>query len=108
MFRTVTDPDDVFSLIEDLVGGRAKVQRGFSIPPIHLHTIDELGLPKGVMRFATDIPCLTNWGKPLLFGPGSIHDAHTSHEFILKEELVRSVDTYARMVRILIEKIDSE
>ncbi len=108
MFRTVTHPDDVFSLVEDLVAGRAEVKRGFSIAPVHLHTIDELELPKGVMRFATDIPCLSNWGKPLLFGPGSIHDAHTSKEFILKEELVRSVDTYARMVRILLDKIDAE
>ena len=108
MFRTVSHPDDTFGLVKKIVGDRAEVIRGFSISPIHLHTLDQLEIPSGVMRFATDIPCLTNWGTPLLFGPGSIHNAHTSHEFILKDELVQSVDTYVRMTKILINAAKSE
>ena len=54
------------------------------------------------MRFGTDIPCLTNWGAPLLYGPGSIHDAHTTHEYIAKEDLVNAVDTYAAMAKKLL------
>lgn len=104
MFRTVSHPDDAFALVKKIVGDRAEVIRGFSISPVHLHTLDELKVPSGVMRFATDIPCLTNWGKPLLFGPGSIHNAHTANEFILKDELVQSVDTYVRMTKILIQR----
>ena len=45
------------------------------------------GFDTCVVRFTTDIPYLTNWGKPLLFGPGSILDAHTDHERIAKREL---------------------
>ena len=35
------------------------------------------GMETMVAAFATDIPALTNWGEPLLLGPGSIHVAHT-------------------------------
>jgi acetylornithine deacetylase len=105
MFRTVTDPDEVFELITSLVAGRGEVQRGFSIVPIQLRTVEGLDhLPTTVVRFGTDIPCLTNWGEPLLFGPGSIHDAHTAHEYIAKEELQRAVETYAQMARALLQK----
>jgi acetylornithine deacetylase len=106
MFRTVQHPDELYELILQVVGARAEVKRGFSIVPVHTRTLDELGLPKGVMRFGTDIPCLTNWGTPLLFGPGSIHDAHTAHEYIGKEDLKNAVEIYARMARTLLASAD--
>jgi acetylornithine deacetylase len=88
-------------LICERVGNRAEVKRGFSIVPVHCHTLGD-EIPKGVMRFGTDIPCLTNWGAPLLFGPGSIHDAHTPHEFIRKDELKNAVETYASIAKALL------
>ncbi len=103
MFRTVTDPSIVFDEVVRIVGKRGKVQRGFTIPPIHLNTVEEIPLPTSVVRFATDIPCLTNWGQPFLFGPGSIHDAHTAHEVILKHDLVSAIDSYALMAKTLLE-----
>ena len=103
MFRTVTHPDELFDLVIKLVDGRADVHRRVTLTPIHLKTAFGLDhIPTTVVRFGTDIPCLTNWGEPLLFGPGSIHDAHTAHEYITKEELLRAVDTYARMARTLL------
>lgn len=102
MFRTVTHPDELFKMITDLIGDRAVIHRGFSIAPVHTHVVQELNLPTSVVRFATDIPCLTDWGTPLLFGPGSIHDAHTSHEYIRKKDMLRAVDTYAEMTRALL------
>ncbi|HYE73092.1 MAG TPA: M20/M25/M40 family metallo-hydrolase [Blastocatellia bacterium] len=102
MFRTVTHPDELYELVLKVIGNRAEVKRGFWLTPVRTHTLDELNLPKEVMRFGTDIPCLTNWGKPLLFGPGSIHDAHTAHEYIRKEDLRNAVETYARMAKTLL------
>lgn len=103
MFRTVIDAEAMFQRIEQLVGDRATVKRGFHLPPIHLKTVDALAhVPTSVVRFGTDIPCLTNWGQPLLFGPGSIHDAHTAHEFIIKQDLLNAVDTYAQLARTLL------
>ena len=103
MFRTVQHPDELYKLICQRVGNRAIVKRGFSIVPVHCHTV-ECGreVTHEVMRFGTDIPCLTNWGTPLLFGPGSIHDAHTSHEYIAKEDLVSAVETYTAMAKTLL------
>lgn len=105
MFRTVTHPDEIFDAIVHVVGHRAQVKRGFSIVPVQIQTIEELSqVPVSVVRFGTDIPCLTNWGQPLLFGPGSIHDAHTAHEYIGKEDLRNAVDVYAQMGRLLLAK----
>ena len=103
MLRTVNDPSVIFERITRIVGDRAVVRRGFSIPPIQLNTIEGMNLPTSVVRFATDIPCLSNWGAPLLFGPGSIHDAHTNHEVILKDDLVAAVDTYVSMTTRLLQ-----
>jgi acetylornithine deacetylase len=57
------------------------------------------GFAQAVVRFTTDVPYLTNWGKPLLLGPGSILDAHTSHERVAKRELTEAVDLYIRLVK---------
>ncbi|HZS07425.1 MAG TPA: M20/M25/M40 family metallo-hydrolase [Blastocatellia bacterium] len=108
MFRTVTHPDEVFDSIVKVVGARGEVRRGFWLVPIHLHTIDELAhIPTSVVRFGTDIPCLTNWGEALLYGPGSIHDAHTEHEYIAKADLTGAVEAYAGMARTLLKRVES-
>ena len=54
-----------------------------------------------VARFATDIPYLSNWGKALLIGPGSILVAHTDHERVSKSELLKAVDLYVNLVKSL-------
>lgn len=107
MFRTVNHPDELLKMIIDVVGARAEVKPGFWLPPIHLHTVKGVDLPTTVVRFGTDIPCLTGWGTPLLFGPGSIHDAHTAHEYIAKQDLLNAVETYAQMARTLLLSTDS-
>ena len=103
MFRIVRDADEMFARVEQIVAGRATVKRGFQLPPLHLNVVEGMEhLPTSIVRFGTDIPCLSNWGQPLLFGPGSIHDAHTKHEFIIKDDLTQAVSTYAAMTRKLL------
>lgn len=109
MFRTVTHPDETYAAVLKIVAERAEVKRGFSIPPIHMHVVAGMeDIPTTVVRFATDIPSLTNWGTPLLFGPGSIHDAHTQHEYIAKADLLQAVETYTRMGRLLLARAAGE
>jgi acetylornithine deacetylase len=109
MFRTVTDAESVFEQVKQIVGSRADVKRGFTIPPVVTDVVEELAeVPTTVVRFGTDIPCLTKWGTPLLFGPGSIHDAHTAHEFIYKKDLEASVGVYVRMAKALLVKARME
>ena len=100
--RLVADVGPIKGIIEAAVAGRAEVEYLSEHDPVHLETI--AGIEQCVVCFTTDIPYLTNWGKPLLLGPGSILNAHTEHEFIEKRELVQAVNIYAQLVRALLAR----
>jgi acetylornithine deacetylase len=51
-----------------------------------------------VFAYATDVPYLDNWGKPMLLGPGSITVAHTDAEFIEIAELCEAVERYGALL----------
>jgi len=55
-----------------------------------------------VFPYTTDIPFLPAWGQPLLFGPGSIHVAHTADEYVSIAELNAAVDSYVSIARGLL------
>lgn len=55
-----------------------------------------------VVGFNTDAPHLPKIGRPVLFGPGSILDAHTAGEKIAKRELLTAVETYRKLAADLI------
>ena len=97
--RLVGPVEPVREIIERAACGRARVDVLTSIPPVRLTTAP--GFETALVRYATDIPNLTNWGKPLLLGPGSIHLAHTPEERIAKAELLRGVELYEQLVRAL-------
>ncbi len=92
MARLVGPSDAVEARLTAWARGRAEIEFGTMVPAVQLSTVP--GFNTGVVAFATDIPNLPNWGKPYLFGPGSIHVAHTDDEFIDEGELVRAVDAY--------------
>src|SRR5438876_2399741 len=85
--------DEIVSTIHDL----AKVEFTLEIPAVRLRTFE--GLPTMVAAFTTDIPALSNWGQPLLLGPGSIHVAHTEGEYAEKKQLNEAVELYCRIVK---------
>jgi acetylornithine deacetylase len=60
------------------------------------------------VAFATDLPALTAWGVPYLYGPGSIHVAHSDHEYVEIAQLERAVETYERIARAVVERAASE
>ncbi len=95
MLRLVTPDTMVWPLLREWAGGRATLEAGPMIPPVRLGTLD--GFPTSVAAFATDIPALANWGTPYLFGPGSIHVAHTDHEHVSVRELAEAVSAYERI-----------
>lgn len=100
MFRLVGEVGEVKSQLERWVDGRARIEYGSYIPAQRFHTIP--GFPAAPVAYTTDIPLLDRWGTPLLFGPGSIHVAHTPDEYIDIRELRDAVATYARLVRDLL------
>lgn len=78
-------------------GAHATLAYGPTVPAVRLGTAP--GFATGVVAFATDVPALTNWGAPWLYGPGSIHVAHTDREFVDVAELRAAVDAYERLAR---------
>lgn len=100
--RLVTDAAVVKDVIERAAGNRAEVEYLSTAAPVHMLHLE--GFEQCVVRFTTDIPHLTNWGVPLLIGPGSILLAHTKEERIAKSELARAVGLYTELVRALVAR----
>jgi len=96
MFRTVGDYREVRDLLEDVVGTCAAIEDVLVVPPVRLHI--EPGFETAVFAYTTDVPFLTHWGTPMLFGPGSITVAHTDNEYLDLDELNRAVDAYVRLL----------
>ena len=101
MLRLVSDVGAVKAMIlEWAQRGGAEVEFGSYTPGGYFHTVP--GFEVAPVAYTTDIPLLSRWGTPLLFGPGSIHVAHTPDEYIDVRELTASVDTYVRLTHELL------
>jgi len=98
--RLVTEQGPVRELLERAVGSRARIEYLSFTPPVRLTAVPDF--EQCVVGYTTDVPHLSNWGTPLLLGPGSIHDAHTARERIAKAELERGVELYVRLGRALL------
>jgi len=102
MFRLVTDVGPIKKMVSDWAKGHADVEFGSHIPAQRFAIVP--GFETGPVAYTSDIPLLSNWGEPFLFGPGSIHVAHTPDEYIDVEELRASVDGYERLARTLLSR----
>src|SRR5437870_4902547 len=98
--RLVTEQGPVRELLERAVGSRARIEYLSFTPPVRLTAVPDF--EQCVVGYTTDVPHLSNWGPPLLLGPGSLHDAHTARERIAKAELERGVELYVRLGRALL------
>ncbi|HEX4642387.1 MAG TPA: M20/M25/M40 family metallo-hydrolase [Candidatus Acidoferrales bacterium] len=101
--RLVSDGREIDKMLRDAIGDRAELIEILSLPAMHFAALD--GFPTSVVAFTTDIPVLApSWGEPFLFGPGSIHVAHTAEERISKRELTEAVEIYSRMATRLLNE----
>ena len=101
LVRLVSDSAPIRQAITDAAAGLAEVDFTLEIPFVRLRAIE--GLPTMIAKFTTDIPKLSNWGEPLLLGPGSIHVAHTPAEKLAKRELFEAIDLYIRIAKQLLK-----
>jgi acetylornithine deacetylase len=99
LYRLIGPSQDLRRQIVATAGDEVKVEFPLELPFLRLRTVD--GLPTMIASFTTDIPKLTNWGEPLLIGPGSIHVAHTEGEFIEKQQLAEAIDLYCALAKKL-------
>jgi acetylornithine deacetylase len=99
LYRLIGPSDDLRRQILAAAGGQVEVTFPLELPFLRLQTVNEL--PTMIAAFTTDIPKLTNWGQPLLIGPGSIHVAHTEGEYIEKRQLHEAIDLYCKIAQQL-------
>jgi len=90
LYRLVGKTDDLRRNILATAGDQVEVTFPLKLPFLRFRKIE--GIPK-----------LTNWGEPLLIGPGSIHVAHTEGEYIEKKQLVEAIDLYCRIAKQLMK-----
>jgi len=100
LVRLVGDSAPVKAALLDAAKGLAEVDFTLEIPFARLRAPE--GLPTMVAKFTTDIPQLSNWGEPVLLGPGSIHVAHTPFEKLAKRELLEAVEMYVKVAKQLL------
>jgi acetylornithine deacetylase len=101
LVRLVGPSEETRRNIQVAVAGLADVEFTLEIPFIRMKQVE--GLETMVAAFTTDIPALSNWGEPLLLGPGSIHVAHTPHERVAKSDLLEAVNLYSELAGRLVK-----
>jgi len=103
MFRSVEPIGRLKERIEAAVRGRAEIDYRFEVPVMRMGVVE--GFETTVVSYTSDVPFLDRWGMPFLLGPGSILDAHTDHERISKDELLKGVELYVRLARHLLSSL---
>ena len=99
MFRTVAGVDELRKMMARLAP-LVTVEEILDVPPVIMPTVP--GFDTATFPYTTDIPFLSNWGTPLLYGPGSIHVAHTDNEHVTIAHLTRAVDDYVTLAKHLL------
>lgn len=106
LIRAVEAPELVAARIRRHLGPNVALEPSKGYGPI------EFEVPGGgegpVVAFGTDAPFLPHWGRPLLYGPGSIRDAHTAHEKLEASSFERAVADYGRVARELLARLDAQ
>ena len=99
LFRIVTPYEVVLEALAP-IRPLVDVEYVYHVPPLHMATV--AGFDTEVVGYTTDAPLLNAWGTRLMYGPGSIHVAHTDHESVAIADLHRAVEDYQRIARTLL------
>ncbi|KAJ8060153.1 hypothetical protein OCU04_010502 [Sclerotinia nivalis] len=102
-------PEKVIKSIKAIIAnlgfdeGRVEVKFGHQFAPVDCD-VDIDGFETDVKRGGTDVPNLKGNHKRYLIGPGSVLSAHSDHECITVDGLVKGVNDYKRIIRSLIAR----
>jgi acetylornithine deacetylase len=103
IFRVTTDLDSLKAKIKDRTGPEITVDILSESGPQELVALD--GFEKSVVNFGSDAPYLRPLGKVVLYGPGSILDAHSDNEFIKFSDILTASHSYSKIVNMLGKEI---
>ena len=99
MFRTVAGVQGLRESLTQLTP-LVTIEEILEVPPVTMPTVP--GFETATFPYTTDIPFLSEWGTPLLYGPGSIHTAHSDNEHVRIADLKRAVTDYSRLATHLL------
>lgn len=103
--RTVGDNLPVLDKIKELLpnSASADVRASFSLAKM----IKIPGFETTTVSYCTDIPAFASLGaKTVLYGPGSIHRAHTDYEWVSESELEDALVGYSKIMNYLYDQLD--
>jgi acetylornithine deacetylase len=102
-FRTTFATDKVLrKKLFEIKDDNTELEFIYGDEPMNFYTID--GFKSDIVSFGTDAPAFTNVKNKILYGPGSILDAHTEKEFVKIKDLNKAVED----VKIIYKKIVNE
>ncbi len=105
LVRTVEPPEIVEARLRSCLSPRVELQL-----PYKTYGPVEFALPAGetgsTVAFGTDAPHMPHWGRPLLYGCGSIRDAHTDHEKVAKRDVALSAERHVRLAEELLARAE--
>lgn len=102
MHRLVDPAQLALDRVRTAVGNRAEIHPISTTDPQECTVLE--GFPTAAMAYGSDIPYLRKFGTPMMYGPGSILDAHTEHERVSIAGLEQAARDYANIgLRIIKE-----
>jgi len=104
LVRAVEDPSVVVERLRRSLGPHVSCDDGIhkAYAPVEFHV--PAGAAGKVVAFGTDAPHMPRWGTPVLYGPGSILDAHTDGEKVGKGALEEAAAELTRTAAALLAR----
>jgi acetylornithine deacetylase len=104
-FRTTPKThDSIRDIIYNMIDEQTECVYKYGDKPMDFYTVE--GFETGVVSYGSDAPELYNLGERLLYGPGSILDAHTDNENIKITDMEKAVDDLTQIYKKLKEKLN--
>ncbi|MDQ3020882.1 MAG: M20/M25/M40 family metallo-hydrolase [Bacteroidota bacterium] len=92
----------IINYIKNILPEKSEMKVLYEHLPIKFSIVE--GFETGVVSFGTDAPAFSNIKNKILYGPGSISDAHTENEYIKTGDLYKAVED----IKIVYKKIINE
>jgi acetylornithine deacetylase len=102
-FRTTFATNDILkNKLNELIDNKTELEFVYGDEPIYFHTVE--GFETNVVSYGTDAPEFKNIKNKILYGPGSILNAHTENEFVKIKDLYKAIED----VKLIYKKIVNE
>ena len=102
-FRTTfLSENKIIEYLKSIIDEKTEMEVLFIHSPVNFLTTD--GFESGIVSYGTDAPSFSNIKNKLLFGPGSILDAHTENEFIKISDMHKAVKDVKDIYKKITEK----